>query len=144
MHGEIDLLHRVLVLACDRELVDELGRVGPDDVCAEDLTVLGVANDLHEAVGLAAGASAPVRREGELPDLVLELLVLALLLGEADRRYFGMTVGGVRNVAIVHRMHVLAGELLSERDALSRALVGEHWRTGDIADRENAFGRCAE
>jgi hypothetical protein len=66
--------------------------------------VLLVADDLHEALGLAAGARAAVGREGELADLVLELLLLALRLGEADAGDFRVAVGGVRDVAVVHRV----------------------------------------
>ena len=64
--GEIDFLDGVLVLARDGELVDQLRGVRADDVRAEDLAVLRVADDLHEAVGLARRARAAVRGEGEL------------------------------------------------------------------------------
>ncbi len=83
---EIDLLDGELIFTGHHELVDHFRGMRAHDVCAQNLPVLRVADDLHEAVGLARGARAPVRREGELADLVLELLLLALLLGEPPGR----------------------------------------------------------
>ena len=118
---EIDFLDRELVRARDDELVDQLRRVRADDVGAEDLAVLRVANDLHEAFGLARRARAAVRREGELADLVVELLVLALLLGEADRRDLGMAVRRVRDVAVVHPVRDACPASSSARTTPSRS-----------------------
>src|ERR1051326_4492358 len=100
MDGEIDFLDGVFVLAGDDELMDELRRVRSDDVRSEDFPVLGVADDFHEDLRFAGRAGTSVRRERELADLVLELLVFALLLGEADGRDFRMAVRGARNVAV--------------------------------------------
>ena len=51
--GKIDFFDRVLVLARNRQLVYQLGRVRTDDVGAQYLTVLRVADDLDEAFSLA-------------------------------------------------------------------------------------------
>ena len=117
MDGQVDFLDRELVLSGDAELVDQLRRVRTDDVRAEDLAVLRVADDLDEPLGLSGRPRASIVREGEASDLVVELLLLALLLGEPDRRHFGMTVGRVRDVAVVHEVDVL--------------LAGEHFRDDD-------------
>src|SRR5687768_397363 len=85
VNREVDLFDGELVLARHRQLVNQLGRVAADDVRAEDLAVLRIANDLDEPFGLAARPCTAVRGEGELAHLVVELPVLALLLGEADR-----------------------------------------------------------
>ena len=132
---QIHLFHRKLVLPRDGQLVNQLGRVCADDVRAEDLAVLGVADDLDEAFGLARGARASrsrspscssrrtrasVGREGEPADLVVDFLFLDLCLGHPDRRDFGVTVGRVRNVAVVHAVDfLLARQVLGEYDALS-------------------------
>ena len=50
---ELDLFHGELVGPRNGELVNEFRRMRAHDVRAEDLTVLGVADDLHEAFGLA-------------------------------------------------------------------------------------------
>ena len=140
MDREVHFLDRELVRPRDDELVNQLRRVRADDVRAEDLAVLRVANDLHEALRLARRARAAAGHERKLPDLVVELLVLALLLGEADRRDFGMAVRRVRDVAVVHSVRALAGEQLGQDDAFALALVREHRRAGDVADGVDALG----
>src|SRR4051812_34487639 len=139
---EIDFLDCEFVFPGDGQLVDHLRRVRADDVGAEYLAVLGVANDLDEAFGLARSARAAVGGEGELADLVVDLFLLHLRFGHADGRDFRMTVRRVRDVAVVHLVDVLlAGEELGEHDALALTLVGEHRRTGDVADSVNALHR---
>src|ERR1039457_629960 len=67
---QLDLLDGELVLARHGQLVNELRGVRADDVRAEDLAVLRVADDLHEALGLARRACAAVRAIRELAHLV--------------------------------------------------------------------------
>src|SRR5438105_2137389 len=142
MDSEVDFLDGVLVLAGDRKLVDHLGSVRADDVGAEYLAVLRVANDLDEALGLAGGAGAGVGRERKPPNFVVDLLLLHLRFGHADRRHLRVAVGRIRNVAVIDLVHVLlASEKLGEDDAFTLAFVGEHWRTGDIADGVDPFDR---
>ncbi len=132
---EVDLLDRELILARDDQLVDDLGRVRANDVRAEDFTVLRVADDLHEPVRVARGARAPVGRERELADLVVELALLGLRFREADRGDLGVTVGAVRYIRVVHRMRMLPRDQLREHMPLARTLVGEHLVARHIADR---------
>ena len=49
------------------------------------------------------GARAAVGAEGEPADLVVELLLLALLLGEADAGHLGMAVGRAGHVVVLDR-----------------------------------------
>src|SRR3954471_5078996 len=79
-----DLFGGELVRACDDDLVNHFRRVRAHDVGAEDLAVLRVANDLHEAFCLTRGTRATIRREIEPADLVVELLFLALRFRETD------------------------------------------------------------
>src|SRR2546423_4030681 len=131
------------VFARHCELVDQLGGVGADDVGAKNLAVLGVADDLDEAFGVARGARTTVGREGKFPDFVVDLFLLDLRLGHADRCNFRMAVGGVGNIAVVHRMNVLlAGEELGEHHAFALTFVGQHRRTGNIANGVDPFHRC--
>src|SRR5262245_13253816 len=90
--GQVDLLHGVFVRPREHELVNHLGGMGTHDVGAEDLTVFGSADDLHEALGFTRSTGAPAGHEGELAHLVVDLLVLALLLREAYGRDLGMAV----------------------------------------------------
>ena len=62
VNREVDFFDGELVRPRDDELVNQLGRVRADDVRAEDLAVLRVANDLHEALRVARRARAAARR----------------------------------------------------------------------------------
>src|SRR6267143_3107756 len=100
VNREIDFFDGVFVLPRHRELVDYFGRMVADDMRAENLAVLLVAQDLHEAFGLARTARAAVGGEWELARDVVELLVLALIFGQADTRNLGMAVGHARHVVV--------------------------------------------
>ena len=63
---------------------DDLRRVRADDVDAENLAVLGVGDDLDEAVVRVEDGGLGVADEGELADLDLVALLLGLRLGQAD------------------------------------------------------------
>ena len=138
--ARFDFLDRELVRASHDDLVNELRRVRADDVRAEDLTVLRVANDLDEALRLARRARASAGRERKLSNFVIELLFLALLLGHADRRNLGMAVRRVWNVRVIHSVRRLSRQQLGQHDAFVLALVREHRRAGDVADRVDALG----
>src|SRR5689334_6875625 len=63
MDREINLFDCELVRARDDELVNQLRRVSANDVRTEYFAVLRVANDLHEALGLARRPRSAARRE---------------------------------------------------------------------------------
>src|ERR1051325_11716213 len=108
-------------------------------MCAENLTVLGIANDFDEAFGFASSTSATVGHERKFADLVVDLLFLDLGFSHADRRHFGVAVRRVGNVAVVHRVRMWKpSEELGEDDAFAHALVREHWRTRNVADGVDA------
>lgn len=80
---------------------DQLSGLGPDDVDAEDLAVLGLADDLDEAVGLADDVGLGHGHEGE--DAALHVVALGDggLLGEADAAHFGIAVGATGHLFVV-------------------------------------------
>src|SRR5437764_6093425 len=119
VNREIDFLDRELILTGDGKLVDQLGRVRADDMRAKDLSILRVANDLDEAFRLTRRARTAVGGEGKATDFVVELLVLALLLSESDRRDLGMAVRGAGNIPVVDAVRVLTGENLGNGNALA-------------------------
>ena len=90
-----------------------------DDVGAEDLAVLRVADDLHETVGLAGGASSSIVREQKLADLVVELFLPALCFSESNGSDFRMTVRRVRDVPVVDAVRMLSREQLGDDHALT-------------------------
>src|SRR3954470_15697605 len=66
MHGEHQVLDRALELHHRHALGDQLSREWPDDVHAQDLAELRVADDLHKSVVRADDGRARISREGEL------------------------------------------------------------------------------
>ena len=76
--GEVPLLR-------ERQLGQQLGHVGADQVAAEQLEVLAVGDELDEADRLAEAVGLAVRRERELRDLDVVAGVARLLLGETER-----------------------------------------------------------
>src|ERR1041385_525379 len=120
MNGEIDLVDGELVRSRHHELMEYLGGVRSDDVSTQYLAVLRVADDLHEAFCLTGGPRPATRGERKFSDLEVELLFLALLLGEPDGGDFGMTVGGVGDIAVVHHLHVwITSEKLGQNHTFS-------------------------
>src|SRR5690606_34982924 len=110
-----------------------------DDVCAEDLTVLLVANDLDEALGLTGRPCAAVCTPREAADLVVEPLLLRPLLGQADGRNLRMTVRQVGEGVGVDPAVPLPGDVLHQHDAFVRRLVCEQRRPCAVTDRIHAL-----
>ena len=80
--GEHQLVDGAFELHHGDSLGDELGGLRADDVHAEDLAVLRVGNDLHEAIVAADDRGFGVAGERELADLDLVALLLGLRFGE--------------------------------------------------------------
>src|SRR5664280_553475 len=114
---------------------DQLGRIRPDDVYAQDLAVLGVGNDLDEAFVLPHDAGARVRSEGELANLYGVTLFLGLGFGEAHASDLGMAIGRVGNAQRVDRLHRLARDVRDRHDAFHGAGVRQLRQAhDDVAD----------
>src|SRR5437879_4564433 len=135
VNREIDFFDGVFVLPRDRQLVNHLGRMRADDVRAEDFAVFLVAQDLHEAFGLARAARPAVRGERKLAGDIVELLLLALIFGEADARHLGMTVRHARHIIVFDGVRFLAGDDLGDDGAFTKSLVRQHRRPRHVADR---------
>src|ERR1035441_10041519 len=117
---------------------DQLGRIRPDDVHAQDLAVLGVGNDLDEAFVLPHDAGARVRSEGELANLHGVTLFLRLGFGEAHASDLGMAIGRVGNAQRVDRLHRLARDVRDRHDAFHGAGVRQLRQPhDDVADGVN-------
>ena len=93
----------------DGELVDDLGRLGPDDVHAEDLAGRLVGDHLDEPVRLAERDRLAARRERELPDRRPRgPFSRARASVEPDRGDLGTAVGAGGDVAVVDGTRALA------------------------------------
>src|SRR2546426_12749083 len=103
MNRELDLFHGVFILPRYRQLMDNLGRVSPHDVGAQDLAVLLVAQDLHEPFGLTGSTRPAVGRERKPARYVVDLPLLTLILGEPDAGHLRMAVGHTGHVVVPDR-----------------------------------------
>src|SRR5207247_7670357 len=92
-------------------------------------------HDLHEAFGLPRPPRAPVRREGESSDDVVELALLALVLGETDARDLGVAVRHAGDVVVFDRVRLAPRDLLGHDYALAEPFVRQHRRARHVADR---------
>src|SRR6266550_4714971 len=135
VNRQIDFFDGVFVLPRHRELVDYFGRMVADDMRAENLAVLLVAQDLDEAFGLACAARPAVRGERKLAGDVVELLLLALIFRQADARHLGMTVRHARHIVVFDGVRFLAGDDLGDDGAFTKSFVRQHRRPRHVADR---------
>src|SRR5438094_621339 len=117
VNRELDLFHGVFILPRYRQLMDDLGRVPPHDVGAQDLAVLLVAQDLHEPFGLTGSTRPAVGRERKPARYVVDLPLLALILGEPDAGHLRMAVGHTGHVIVPDRLGLLAGDELADSHA---------------------------
>src|SRR5262249_10206958 len=117
------------------EALDQLGRLGADDVGAEQRAALGIEDRLHQPVRLAKSDRLAVGRIREAPDPDLASAFARRLLGEPDGCDLRRAVGAARDVGLVDGMDIIeAGDLLDADDALVARLVREPRRTDDVAD----------
>ena len=127
------------------ELLDQLGRLGADDVAAEQLAVLLVADDLDHAGAVAVDGAGADRAVLDLADDDVDALLARLLLGEPERA----RRSGVQNVARGMSMYSIGcvsqpGGVLDGDDALVGGLVRERGAGDEVADRVDALGAtCA-
>src|SRR3954465_5656383 len=112
------------------ELLDELGGAGADDVAAEHLAVLLVADDLDDAGAVAVDRAGPDRAVLDLADDDVVALLARLLLGQPERSGGGRAERRPGDVEVADRMSGQAGGVLDGDDALIRGLVGQR-RAGD-------------
>src|SRR5271166_1786434 len=133
------MLRGALQLESDYRLSNQLGRVGPDDVDAQDLAVLLIGDDLDEAVVRAHDAGARVGGERELADLYVVPQFLRLGFRQAHAADLGMAVSRVGNAQLVDGLHRLAGNVRHGNDAFHRARVRQLRKAhSDVADGVDA------
>src|SRR5437588_18262 len=80
-----DLRVAALEIAHIDELLDQLRRARADDVSAEELAVVGLADELHESRTVAVDRAATDRAVRHLADDHVIALLSRLRLGEAER-----------------------------------------------------------
>src|SRR5690625_7857448 len=85
MDRTIHLLDRRLEVTSHDELGDQFARMWTDDMRTEELTVLLVPDDLHEAVSITHRPSTTTRTPWERADLDIVPCLLRLRLSHPDR-----------------------------------------------------------
>src|SRR6185436_1429034 len=138
VNGQIHFLDRVFVLPGNRQLVDHFRSVAADDVSSQDFAVLPVPDNLDEAFGLVRGAGPAIGAEGKPSYLVVQLPLFGLIFGEPDAGHLRMTIGDTGYVVVHDRLRMMPRHQLGHHDALAAALVGQHGRTGNVADSVDA------
>src|SRR5690349_6860350 len=142
VHRSAQLIRSRLELHRHTSLSDQLGRVWSNDVHAQNLVVLLLADDLHKALFLTDDAGLARSGERKLSDLNVVTHLLRLRLSEPDRSDFRIAVSTVGNEAQVDRTHVLlAGYVFDCNDAFFRSEVGQQRRGHYVADCINALLR---
>src|SRR4051812_16033554 len=126
------------------ELLDQLGRARADDVAADQLAVLLVADDLDHAAAVAVDGAGADRAVVDLADDDVEALLPRLLLGEPERADVGRAERRPRDVDVLDRVGLHPRGVLDGDDALVGGLVGERGAAHEVADRVHALYAGAE
>ena len=130
---------QLLVAALERHRRDQLGDhvagAVADDVGAEDLAVLGVDDELDDAVFVVVDGRPADAAEFLLADLDVVAGLLGRRLGEADAGDLRVAEGGAGDQVLVDRVGLDAGRVLDRDDALLGGLVGERLGVDEVADR---------
>src|SRR6476620_2257024 len=132
---------QLLVAALQRHRRDQLGDhvagAVADHVGAEHLAVLGVDDELDEAVLVLVDHTGTLAGDFLLADLDLVAGLLGLGLGEADAGDLRVAEGGADHQVLVDGLGLDAGRGLDRDDALLGGLVGERLLVDQVADRED-------
>src|ERR1019366_2846373 len=104
-------------------------------MCAPRISPYFASRMIFTKPSVSPDARAAVGAVRELAHLVVDLLFLHLRFGHADRGDLGVAVRRVRNIAVAQRVERLPGDDFGDDHALALALVREHRRAGDVADR---------
>src|SRR5580704_1182065 len=131
-------------LQSQNRFCDHFGRIRPNNVYAQNLAVLDIADDLDEALVRADDRSARVRGEGELADLQFVARFLSLGFGQAYAADLRMAIRGARYAQLVDLLRRFAGDMRHRNNAFHRAGVRQLWiASHDIADGVDAgLGRA--
>src|SRR5215210_9040047 len=125
VHDAGDLVVAALERAGVDELLDQLRRARADDVAADQLAVLLLADDLDHAAAVAVDRARPDRAVVDLADHDVEALLARLLLREPERADVRRAERRAGDVDVLDRMRLHAGRVLDGDDALVGRLVRE-------------------
>src|SRR4051794_1039103 len=92
-----------LELLGDDQFLDQVGGLRGDDVAAENLAVLLVADDLDHSATVAVDRRGTDRAHRDLPDGHVVALLLGRLLGQAEARHLRRAEGRCRDRVVVQR-----------------------------------------
>lgn len=114
-----------------RQLGDQVGCIGTDDVPAKNTTIARVDQYLDESVALAEAKRLAVRPEVEPPDAHLAALRCGDALAEADGSYLRRRVDAGWHSTVVYRPGAPQG-VLSGRSPLSKRDMSQELPADDV------------
>src|SRR3954454_9857459 len=120
-----DLVEAALELVRVDELLDEVGGLDGDDVAAEQLAVLLVADDLDHARAIAVDRGRADGAQRHLAYDDVEALLLRLGLSQPEGGDLRVAEGHGWDEAVVDRLRGEAGRVLDGDDPLVGGLVRE-------------------
>src|SRR3954471_15726198 len=120
------------------DLADHVAGDVPDDVGAEDLAVLGIADDLDQTGPVVVDHRGARAAELELADLDLAAGLLRLLFGQADARHLGVGEGRARDEVDVDRLGFVTGGGLDRDHALLLGFVRQGGAANEVPDRKDS------
>src|SRR5258708_21678598 len=89
---------------------DDLRRIRPNDVDAQDFAVLRVCNDFDEAVMRIDDRRLRVADEGELTNFHLEAFLFGLRLRQADAGDLRITISAAWNASAIHGLGIFPSD----------------------------------
>ena len=134
--GAHQFLNRVFQLDADDGFVNQIRRVGADDVDTKEFAVLLFGDDLDETIALVDRHGFAQVAEGEGAGFDGVAFVSGFLFGQADGGDFGFGVNAGGDGFVVDGRRV-AADVLGGDDAFHRRDVGEA-AAGHIADGVDA------
>src|SRR5690625_1637906 len=139
MHGLDDLVPRRLERARGDHFGDKLSGIAADNVATKQLAILGIVDDLDEALGMAECRGFTRSREGEFADFQFVARFLGGLLRIADRSNLRLAVGGAGDAEAIERLDIPPGNFLDADYALVAGFVREPRCTGYVANGIDAL-----
>ena len=120
-------------------LRDQLRSLRTDDVCAQDLAVLRIRNNLHKPIMGIHNRSLRVTHKRELAHLDLVALFLRLRLRQPNGPNLRIAIRAARNALTIHRPRILSSQLRRHHHATHRAHMCQlRQSANDVADCEHA------
>ena len=123
----------------NNEALNKLGHFSTNHMGTEQLAGLLVENGFDHTFRFTQSNGLAVGDEREATNANFEPFFLAGLFGETNRGNLRMAIGTAWNFDLIHRMRLETGNLLNTNGTFMLGFMGQHRRTGNVANRIDAF-----